>query len=64
MTWRASSILTPRALQRGKQLPPKNRWEFVGVIASDGIRKKYVGKSVAGYFAKGSQNPVKYVNCT
>jgi len=41
-----------------------DRWEFVGVVAPDELRNKYVGKSVAGYFSEGSQNPVRYVNCT
>ena len=48
----------------GRRPRSKGRWEFVGVVAPDKLRKKYVGRSVAGYFAKGSQNPVKYVNCT
>ena len=48
----------------GRRPRSNGRWEFVGVVAPDKLRKKYVGRSVAGYFAKGSQNPVKYVNCT
>ena len=39
------------------------RWEFVGTVAEDVIRRKYVGKSVAHYYAKGAQNPIMYVNC-
>jgi len=41
----------------------KDRWEFVGKIAPENIRKKYVGKSVAKYQKPGAQNPIKYVNC-
>lgn len=37
------------------------RHEFVGAIAPESIRSKYVGESVAHYFAKGSQNPISYV---
>ncbi|WP_031580045.1 hypothetical protein [Ruminobacter sp. RM87] len=37
------------------------RYEFVGRIADPKIRKKYVGKSVAEYFKKGDQNPIRYV---
>lgn len=48
----------------GRRPRRKGRWEFVGVVAPDELRKKYIGRSVAGYFTKGSQNPVKYVNCT
>ncbi len=47
----------------GRRPRSKSRWEFVGVVAPDELRGKYVGKSVAGYFPKGSQNPVRYVNC-
>ena len=39
------------------------RWEFVGKIAPDSVRKKYVGKSIAKYQKLGAQNPIKYVNC-
>ena len=39
------------------------RWEFVGQIAPEVIRRKYVGKFVGAYFTPGSQNPIKYVNC-
>ena len=37
------------------------RYEFVGSIASEDIRKKYVGKMVSDLFPKGNQNPIKYV---
>jgi hypothetical protein len=40
----------------------RERWEFTGPLATDAIRQKYVGKSVAGYFTRGSQAPVVYVN--
>lgn len=35
--------------------------EFVGQIAEPEIREKYVGKSVATFYKKGEQNPVKYI---
>ena len=38
------------------------RWEFSGSVAAAPLREKYVGKSVAGYFKRGSQHPVTYVN--
>ena len=50
---------------RTRQLDAKatrDRWEFVGRCADDKVRSKYVGKSVADYFAKGAQNPITYVN--
>ena len=43
--------------------PMQDRWEFIGKIAEDTLRKKYYGKSVGHYFKKGARNPIKYVNC-
>ena len=40
----------------------ERRWEFTGQKAEDSVRSRYVGRSVAGYFTQGQQNPVKYVN--
>lgn len=40
----------------------QDRWEFVGRIAEEKIRKKYLYRSVAHYFPKASQNPILYVN--
>ncbi|WP_319549518.1 hypothetical protein [Desulfogranum marinum] len=42
--------------------PPEGRWEFVGNIAEQSIRDKYINKSVAHYFDQGGSNPVRYVN--
>ncbi len=39
----------------------KSRYEFVGSIADDDIRNKYIGKNVSKLFAKGEQNPIKYI---
>ena len=40
-----------------------DRWEFVGVVAEEALRKRYVNKSVAHYFSKrGDQGPIRYVN--
>jgi len=41
----------------------EGRAEFTGVEAPKPILEKYIGRSVAHYFAKGNQNPVFYVNC-
>jgi uncharacterized protein len=46
-----------------KEYNPSERHEFVGRLAPESTRKKYIGKSVQDYFAPGSQNPIKYVNC-
>lgn len=37
------------------------RMEFVGVVANQSIRKKYLGKNVGAFFPKGAANPVQYV---
>ena len=42
--------------------PGHREVEFTGPLATDAIRQKYVGKSVASYFTRGSQAPVVYVN--
>ncbi|HKZ55901.1 MAG TPA: hypothetical protein VJ123_10500 [Anaerolineales bacterium] len=39
------------------------RWEFIGRPAEEHLRDKYLDRSVADYFPKGSQNPILYVNC-
>lgn len=39
----------------------EERWEFVGRIANDTIRKKYLYKDVSAYV--GTQNPIRYVKC-
>ncbi len=38
----------------------KNRFEFVGKIASENIREKYVGKQMPELHG---QNPIRYYNC-
>lgn len=48
---------------RNEDLRVEGRWEFEGRVAPDVVRKKYLNRSVAKDFAKGSQNPIKYVNC-
>jgi len=44
------------------RLPQREgRWEFVGEVADEPVRKLYLGKLVSAYFPRGNQNPVKYV---
>lgn len=38
------------------------RWEFIGKVASDSIRSRYIGFSVAHLFRIGQQSPVVGVN--
>ena len=44
--------------------PPSraDRWEFVGILADETLRKRYVNRSVAKYFKRGMANPIAYVN--
>ena len=45
-----------RATDRG------DRWEFVGTIAPDSVRDRYVNRYVGDRFTQGAQNPIAYVN--
>lgn len=38
-----------------------DRLEFVGIVAEEEFRKKYLGKNVGPFFPKGAANPVQYV---
>ena len=39
------------------------RWEFVGSLAEDDIRNKYIGRTVKDYLPQGAVNPIVYINC-
>ena len=39
---------------------PEGRYEFVGEVAEDEIRNKYVDKSIANLYRRGEANPIKY----
>lgn len=38
------------------------RWEFVGRVAPERIRKRYVDRYIGHTFRQGNQNPISYVN--
>ena len=40
----------------------EGRWEFVGKVAEPAVRKRYIDGYVGGWFAKGAQNPIRYLN--
>jgi hypothetical protein len=40
----------------------RDRWEFVGCVAADCIRGRYVDWYVGDQFPRGAQNPIAYVN--
>ena len=46
----------------GKRRRRPGRWEFVGVIAEDAVRRRYVNKFVGTQFPQGAQNPCMYLN--
>ncbi len=43
-----------------KWQPNGGRWEFVGKIAEDKIRDKYLNQSLENYIKKGGRNPIRY----
>ncbi len=53
---------TFNARRRPDHKPADDRWEFVGVIANEKIRKRYRNRFVGEHFPKGAQNPIRYVN--
>lgn len=48
---------------RERDIEPERRYEFVGTIAEDKVRRRYIDRNVAAYFPRGAANPIKYVNC-
>ena len=46
----------------GRAKGHSERWEFVGVIAEDRIRKRYLNRHAGEFFSAGAQNPISYVN--
>jgi hypothetical protein len=56
---KAGSTFTSRDPQGVRR---RDRWEFVGRVASEKVRRRYVGRYVGHLFKRGAQNPVSYVN--
>lgn len=54
---------TPYATRTFAPSETKGRHEFLGRLAPNTIRDKYLGQSVAHYFPKGAQTAFMYVNC-
>jgi hypothetical protein len=40
----------------------RDRWEFVGRLAEEKTRHRYLDRFVGRYFPRGAQNPIAYVN--
>jgi hypothetical protein len=43
-----------------KWQPNGVRWEFIGKVAEDVVREKYLNQSLENYIKKGGQNPIRY----
>ncbi len=56
----AGSTFSTRRGGRGVRNP--GRWEFVGTVADDAVRSRYVNRYVGHLFMQGAQNPISYVN--
>jgi hypothetical protein len=46
----------------GRRADRASRWEFVGVIADEATRDRYLNKYVGHLFTQGAQNPITYLN--
>lgn len=51
---------TPYSTRTFDKSKVSGRWEFIGKIAREDVRHRYLGKSVAEYFKTGAQNPITY----
>lgn len=41
----------------------KERWGFIGELASEAVREQLRYKAISSYFPQGAANPIKYLNC-
>lgn len=46
----------------GQRVKRSGRWEFVGTLASERLRRRYINSYVGHLFKRGNANPVAYVN--
>jgi hypothetical protein len=46
-----------------KDVAVSGRWEFIGRVAPEEVRARYVGRSVKSYLPRGFQSPIRFVNC-
>lgn len=56
-----SAATTPYQTRSLEDVSVPGRWEFTGRYAKPEICLRYVGYSVADYFPKGQQNPIRYI---
>jgi hypothetical protein len=60
-TWLPAGSTFRSGYPHGQRKP--GRWEFVGAVAPEKVRRKYVNRSVQEHIRERSQNPILYVNC-
>ena len=60
-TWHPAGT-TPYETRPFHDVNLNGRWEFLGEVAPQRIREKYLDVSVSHYFAKGAANPIMYLN--
>ncbi len=60
MESRANEPVNTHKNQR-KKSNHKDRYEFVGRVAAEDIRNKYLHKSVTAFYTKGMRNPIRYL---
>lgn len=46
----------------GFEVKREGRWEFVGVLADEKVRKRYVNFFIGHVFSQYNQNPIRYIN--
>ena len=57
----ANSTMRNYPRPKGQESKVKQRYEFVGNLADEEIRKRYVGKIISSLFSPGNQNPIMYI---
>jgi len=60
-SWHSAGT-TAYATRSNHDVAIRDRWEFIGEVAPDIIRNRYINKSIAHYFSRGAQNPIMYLN--
>jgi hypothetical protein len=61
-TWHPAGS-TPYVSRRFEPEELEGRWEFLGHVADEAVRARYVGADVSALFLPGNANPFMYVNC-
>ncbi len=60
--WFPAGTTFSTRMNEDDDLRDPERWEFVGLLAEDKLRKKYIDGSVVHHFGRNVQSPFVYVN--